>query len=120
MFRGATMRTADFVMLSLLLGGSVPIAADTYPRQPGVDGENYRFELSLSDETDEIVGRTTVSVRYLAGGVESLALDLVGKASPDAVDGMEVDGVRWLGADEKASYRFESDQRQAGHRLHHR
>jgi aminopeptidase N len=94
--------------VALLLGAMA--AADTYPRQPGIDVENYRFELKLSDESDEIVGRTTVTVRAVADGIETLTLDLVGKSSPDAAEGMEVTGVRWLGSDEEATYRFADDR----------
>ena len=105
------MRRRDhaILVLSLLVANSSAMA-DTYPRQPGVDVENYRFELTLSDQSDEIVGRTTVTLRYVADGVESFALDLVGKASPEAVEGMEITSVRWLGTPEEAAYRFEDDR----------
>ena len=104
------MRTAALVVVSLALVAGPPIAADTYPRQPGVDVENYRFELALSDDSDEIVGRTTITVRFVADGVESLTLDLVGKASPEAEHGLEVGGVRWLDVAGEATYRFEGDR----------
>ena len=51
-------------------------AADSYPRRIGIDIENYSFELTLSDETDAIVGRTTVSVRFTNNGATELPLDL--------------------------------------------
>jgi len=50
-------------------------ALDEYPRRIGIDVENYRFELTLSDETDEIVGRVTVSIRFRTNGVATLPLD---------------------------------------------
>jgi len=49
--------------------------ADTYPRQPGIDVQHYIFRLTLADDTDEIAGETTVTVRA-KDGVRELALDL--------------------------------------------
>ncbi len=83
-----------------------PAVGDTYPRQPGVDVENYRFELELSDQHDEIQGRTTVTIRFTEDGVESLHLDLVGESNTDAATGMTVDAVEWLGASGPAAYSF--------------
>ena len=40
----------------------LPTDADMYPRRIGIDVENYRFEISLRDDTDEIEGRATVSL----------------------------------------------------------
>lgn len=50
--------------------------ADLYPRRIGIDVENYRFELSLTDEDDSISGRTVVSIRFTGDGVAKLLLDL--------------------------------------------
>jgi aminopeptidase N len=102
------MRTWSLILFSIaLLAPGAPASADTYPRQPGVDVESYRFELTLSDDSDEIVGRTTVTLRYVVEGVQALVLDLIGKESPDAAEGMEVVSVSWLGSAEPVSYRFE-------------
>lgn len=74
-------------MRSLLLLGSLlvgpgsaagPAALDDYPRRIGVDVENYRFELTLSDDTDVVTGRATVSIRFTTNGVTEVPLDLVG------------------------------------------
>ena len=64
--------------------------ADTYPRQPGVDVQHYIFRVSLSDDTDEITGETTVTVRFVRDGVAEFALDL---ASPSGGKGMTVTAV---------------------------
>ena len=91
----------DYPMRSLLLatlfflGGAEPnthaVVLDDYPRRIGIDVENYRFELTLSDETDVLVGRTTVSVRFTNNGVTELALDLTEVG--DGGSGMTVHGV---------------------------
>ncbi len=56
------MHRARLWMLALLvppiLGADTEL--DTYPRRTGIDIENYRFEITLSDDTDEIEGRATV------------------------------------------------------------
>ena len=72
------------------LGLAVFIAAsafaDTYPRQPGIDVEHYIFRLTLSDQTDEIRGETTVKVRLTTAGVSEFVLDLASDMIVDSVD----------------------------------
>jgi aminopeptidase N len=52
------------------------VTADTYPRQPGVDALHYIFRLTLSDDTDELVGETTIDLRFNQDGLTEVALDL--------------------------------------------
>ena len=56
----------------------VDAAMDEYPRRIGIDIENYRFALTLRDDSDVIEGRATVSVRFTKAGITELLLDLVG------------------------------------------
>jgi len=75
------MRLYTFLGAALLLLPSSSLAhvgppIDDYPRRIGVDVEHYRFELTLTDESDRIDGRATVVVRFTASGVTELALDL--------------------------------------------
>jgi len=92
------MRRVRLLVLALLvlptLGADT--ALDTYPRRTGLDVENYRFELTLSDDTDEIVGRTTVSIRFRANGVVEVPLDLTSVDGSGA--GMRVSSVTASGA----------------------
>ena len=74
-------------LLPLLLPSAL---ADTYPRQPSIDVQHYSFHLSLSDETDEIVGEASVTLRLLQPGVTEFSLDL---ASPANGKGMTVSEV---------------------------
>ena len=69
--------------------------ADTYPRQPGVDALNYEFRLTLSDDTDEIVGEATVDLRFTRDGLADFTLDL---ATVNGGKGMKVLGVEAGGA----------------------
>jgi len=96
-------------------------ALDTYPRRTGIDIENYRFELTLSDDTDDIVGRTTISIRFRANGVVAVPLDLTSVDGSGA--GMRVSSVTASGA--ALDYTHEDDlltiylaePGRAGHRI---
>ena len=76
------------------LSAAIPLAADTYPRQPGVDAQHYVFRLALSDTSPEIVGEAIVNVRLTRDAVEEVVLDLTsahdGKAM--TVTGVTRDG----------------------------
>src|SRR4051794_1315290 len=60
----------------LLFGLCAALSADTYPRQPGIDVQHYVFRVSLSDDSDEISGETTITIRFVKDGVTQVALDL--------------------------------------------
>jgi aminopeptidase N len=60
----------------LLLGLCAVLHADQYPRQPGIDVQHYVFRVALSDETDEIEGETTITVRFVQEGVRKVSFDL--------------------------------------------
>jgi aminopeptidase N len=72
-------RVVPIVLVAGLAAASV--RGDTYPRQPGIDVLDYVFRLTVSDETDEIVGDTTVDVRFLQNDVAGFSLDLASKTS---------------------------------------
>ena len=80
---------------------------DPYPKNPNIDAINYRFEFELSDDTDEILGITTVDVRFLADGIETLRLDLIKKSSTLGNKGMHVSSVVLNG--EPVVYKHEND-----------
>jgi len=69
----------------------VVAAADTYPRQPGVDAIHYVFRLGLNDQSNQITGETTMTVKFLRDGVAELNLDLT---SLSVASGMTVQSVR--------------------------
>jgi aminopeptidase N len=89
------MRTRAIGAVFAAASGAVALlaqtaAADTYPRQPGVDALHYVFNLAVSDTSDEVAGETTVTLRFTAPGVTQVFLDLV---SPEAGKGMTVTSV---------------------------
>lgn len=92
-----------------LLLCAVSLFADNYPRQPGVSPRHYVLRVTLSDDTDEIQGETTVEMRFLQPAVTAFALDLAGVRDGK---GMTVTAVT---ADEPAnstplSYTHENDR----------
>jgi aminopeptidase N len=91
-------------LLVVALAWAAPLAADTYPRQPGIDVVHYSFALTLSDETDRIEGEATIDLRFAGGGATALELDLVAE-SPETGRGMKVSAVR----DDAAPLRFVHD-----------
>ena len=81
---------------------------DSYPRNAGVDVLNYAFELTLSDRSDSIAGKTTVDVRFLAPAQTELRLDLVKASEAAGGKGMTVHEVRQEG--QSVPFRHERDQ----------
>ena len=86
----------QLLSLGLLLSWGSP-GADPYPRRVGIDIERYRFDLELRDDTDEITGRATVTVRFTQDGVTELPLDLVSRSAEG--QGMRVSSVSSGGTD---------------------
>ena len=79
---------------------------DNYPKNPNIDALNYVFRLTLSDETDEIVGEATMDVRFKIAGITELRLDLINAG--DDGKGMTVSGVTSAGR--ALRYRHENDE----------
>jgi aminopeptidase N len=69
------------------------VLADTYPVNEFIDITHYRFELTLSDATDEISGTATVQAKFLRDGIRQLRLDLVKRSSERDGRGMVVHSV---------------------------
>src|ERR1051325_4905860 len=79
--------TLLFAALSLC---AFSVTADTYSRQPGVDALHYVFRLTLSDDTDEIVGEATVDLRFIKDGQTEFTLDLTSVADGKGMTVSEV------------------------------
>lgn len=84
------LRLSAVIGLAVLAATARP-AADTYPRQPGIDAQHYVFRLTLlTGESNEIQGDATVTLRVSSAGVREAFLDL---ASPADGKGMTVTAV---------------------------
>jgi aminopeptidase N len=98
------MKTLVRVSLVFSLA-ALPLLADDYPRQPGVDAQHYQFHITLIDDNEEIVGETTAFLRFAQPGVTRVSLDL---ASSKAGKGMTVTDVTSDG--QPVSYTHVSDR----------
>ncbi|MEP1094756.1 MAG: M1 family metallopeptidase [Cyclobacteriaceae bacterium] len=95
-------------LLLIIIGNQKVLSfTDPYPKNPKIDAINYTFEFELSDNTDEIFGRTTVDVRFLTDGIETLRLDLTKKSIDLENKGMSVSAVESNG--EPVNYKHEDD-----------
>jgi aminopeptidase N len=81
-------------------------AADTYPRQPGVDAIHYVFRLTLGDSSNEISGEATVELQLTADTVTEAVLDLT--SAVGGRGGMTVSSVTSGG--KPASFSHERDR----------
>lgn len=98
-------RSNSYLQFGLLCLFIMSAMGDTYPRQAGVDVLNYIFRLTLSDETDEIVGEATIDIRFLDEGLADFTLDL---ATEKGGKGMVVSEVQSGGA--RLKFTHESDR----------
>ena len=92
------------IALILSSASTLPLAADTYPRQAGVDALHYVFNLTFSDSSNEIAGESTATVK-LDAGVKEIVLDLTTKSGDK---GMTVSAVTCGGA--AAQFTHDSDR----------
>jgi aminopeptidase N len=83
------------LLLSIcVVAASLPLRASSQePGRPGIDVERYVFRLSLRDDSDEILGRAAVRIRFTREGENSFHLDLVGRAPGSGSTGMSVESV---------------------------
>jgi len=100
----STNPTSWWRTLLLLVGGSVlffasAACAQPVPRppearpQPGIDVQEYDFNLTLADTTDRIEGTATVRLRVTADTLTAIRLDLVGPPVATGDPGMRVEAV---------------------------
>jgi len=81
------------LLLFILLSSRSFVFADSYPRNPNIDVLHYKFQLTLSDETNEMHGQAEIEIQFRADGVSEFALDLIGQLHPDSTNGMIVTGI---------------------------
>ncbi len=80
------------LLLFALIGCRSLVFADSYPRNSNIDILHYKFQLTLSDETNEIHGQAEIEIQFKAAGVSEFALDLIHR-HPDSGNGMTVTGI---------------------------
>lgn len=87
------MRYLQYFLLIIVLGTSSICHADNYPRNYSLDILHYKFELTLSDGTDEIIGKTSIVVLFNTDNSKQLRFDLINRSSELKDKGMWVESV---------------------------
>ncbi|MCA0362514.1 MAG: M1 family peptidase [Bacteroidetes bacterium] len=81
------------IATSLLLFPKI-VLADDYPVNKNIDIKHYAFHLTLSDDTDEILGNAKVSILFKKAGIQSFRLDLINKTTDRQCKGMQIDSIK--------------------------
>lgn len=74
----------------MLVQSNVFALTDTYPKNPNIDILNYRFAITLSDDTDAIQVQVTVDFLFKVREMRKLRLDLINVAPTPGNRGMTV------------------------------
>ena len=69
-----------FGILFLLLGNTASAFTDNYPKNPNVDIVHYKFAITLSDSTNIIHAKATISFLLKKENIQKLRLDLINKS----------------------------------------
>jgi len=85
------MRLIVFVLLCV---GVAARATDNYPKNPDIDVLHYRFDITLSDDSDEIKSIAMIAILFKKKGVSNVRLDL---ANVSNGKGMTVSAVTQAG-----------------------
>lgn len=71
----------------LLISAVVPSAADMFPRQIGIRILDYKFDVTLSDASDDLAVKDTIDLQILTEGVQGIDLNLCNLITePQAAD----------------------------------
>lgn len=81
--------------------------ADNYPRNYSIDILHYLFELKLSDNTDEIMGKASITVLFKTNDVKQIRLDLINTNGKYLQKGMVVESVSYNNT--KANFTHKND-----------
>lgn len=79
--------------LILLVLSPLSVSADTYPVNELVDITHYRFELTLSDASDEISGIASVHAKFLSSEIRQIRIDLINRSDDRDGRGMQVHSI---------------------------
>nr|MBP6795466.1 M1 family peptidase [Saprospiraceae bacterium] len=100
-------RYYSFALLYSLLHLAGPAYADKYPRNFNIDILHYKFELTLSDATDEIRGTASITVLFKKNDLLDFRLDFANKTPARIKNGMEVESITQNG--EPIKYTHKND-----------
>lgn len=81
------------LLISVFYAATNPALADHYPKNPSIDILHYKFELLLSDNTNEIRGVTTINLLFKKEGLDRLRLDFINQTDSLKGKGMVIESV---------------------------
>ena len=81
------------LLISFCYWETNPALADQYPKNLSIDILHYKFELLLSDDTNEIKGVTTITILFKKEGLDRLRLDFVNQIDSLKGKGMVIESV---------------------------
>ena len=81
------------LLISAFYSEMNPALADDYPKNLYIDILHYKFELTLSDVTNEIRGVTTITLLFKKEGLDRLRLDFVNQTDSLKGEGMVIESV---------------------------
>lgn len=101
-------RLYSSILLIIFLQVAVPAFADKYPFNYNIDILHYKFELVLSDTTDEIRGTASIAILFKKNDISGFRLDLINKTAERKNKGMEIEAVMLNG--KALSYTHKNDE----------
>lgn len=72
------------------IGATARALSDTYPKNPNIDILHYSFSINLSDTTDVVRAKATITFLLKKDGIDKLRLDLIKKDDSLGGKGMSV------------------------------
>jgi aminopeptidase N len=87
------MKLNHTLIYLLILSCSTLVYADKYPKNHAIDILHYKFELTLTDLSDEILGKASIRILFKTGDSKKIRLDLVNKTEARKGKGMVIDSV---------------------------
>ena len=87
------MKLNHALIYLFLLSGNTLVYADKYPKNHNIDILHYKFELSLSDQSDEIMGKASLHILFKTDDSKKIRLDLINKTDARKGKGMAIDSI---------------------------
>ena len=87
------MKLNHALIYLFFLLASTFVFADNYPKNHNIDILHYQFELSLSDLSDEIMGKATLRILFKTNDSKKIRLDLINKTELRKGKGMMIDSI---------------------------
>jgi aminopeptidase N len=87
------MKLSKTLLYLFLLMNSTLVLADHYPKNHAIDILHYKFEITLSDLSDEILGKATLLVLFKTHDSKKIRLDLINKSESRNSKGMAIDSL---------------------------